>query len=262
MEALIEEVLGSLTATASSVVLLLPVSYAFGAGMVTTVNPCGFALLPAYLSLYLGGNVEGGAEGKTLTRLLKALLISLVVTSGFVLLFGSVGLIIAIGGHFLTEAMPWAGLFIGVLMLLLGLWLLAGKGQLLYTGLAVRLADKINPGSYSGVRSYFMFGIAYGVASLSCSLPIFLIVVGSSVAASEFVNGLFQFISYALGMGLVLMVLTLGTALFKGVVAGYIRGFMPYVERTSAVLILLAGSFLVYYWLTIGELGDRIQDFF
>lgn len=32
----------------------LPMGYAFGAGMVSTVNPCGFAMLPAYLSLYMG----------------------------------------------------------------------------------------------------------------------------------------------------------------------------------------------------------------
>mgnify|MGYP001611737333 FL=1 len=32
----------------------LPLGYAFGAGMVSTVNPCGFAMLPAYLGLFLG----------------------------------------------------------------------------------------------------------------------------------------------------------------------------------------------------------------
>ena len=253
MERLIEEILGSVSGNAASVVFLLPVSYAFGAGMMATVNPCGFALLPAYVSLYMGDNAEGGVEGNAYTRLLKALLISLVVTLGFVLLFGSIGLIIDAGGHFLTAVMPWAGLVVGIIMVLLGLWLLITRNKL-YSGLGVRLSARVNLGRSESLTSFFMFGIAYGLASLSCTLPIFLIVVGSSLAARGVLDGLFQFISFALGMGTVLMVLTLGTALFKGVVAAYLRRLIPYVERASAVLVVLAGTFIVYYWLTIGDL--------
>ena len=261
MEQLVEELLGSVSGRAAAIVFLLPVSYAFGAGMMATVNPCGFALLPAYISLYMGGDVDGGVEGEPVARLLKALLTSLVVTLGFVILFGSAGLIIRAGGYFLTSAMPWAGLFVGIFMVLLGLWLLIGKKQL-YAGLAVRISAKVNPGKSGGVYSYFMFGLAYGVASLSCALPIFLIVVGSSLAAEGFITGLLQFVSYALGMGAVLTVLTLGTAFFKGAVAGYLRSSMAYVEKASALLIVLAGTFIVYYWITIGELGESIQGFF
>ena len=261
MEDLVEQIMGSASGNAAAVILVLPVSYAFAAGMMATINPCGFALLPAYISLYLEGAADGRLEDKPLARLVKAVAISVVVTLGFVLLFGSVGLIIAAGGHFLTSIMPWAGLLIGIAMALLGLWLLAG-GTKFYLGTAMRLSAKLNPGPSRGVSSFFIFGIAYGVASLSCTLPIFLIVVGSSLAAQGFLNGLFQFISFALGMGAVLMVLTLGTAFFKGVVASYLRGFIPYIERASAVLVLLAGTFIVYYWITIGELGESIQGLF
>ena len=33
---------------------LFPLGFAFSAGMVSAVNPCGFAMLPAYLGLFLG----------------------------------------------------------------------------------------------------------------------------------------------------------------------------------------------------------------
>ena len=36
----------------------LPVGYAFAAGMVASVNPCGFMLLPSYLSYHLGTEEE------------------------------------------------------------------------------------------------------------------------------------------------------------------------------------------------------------
>ena len=229
--------------------------------MMATVNPCGFALLPAYISLYLRSDADGGVEGNPITRLVKALSISLVVTLGFVTLFGSAGLIIRAGGYFLTRAMPWAGLFVGIIMILLGLWLLISKNQL-YVDLATRISTKVKPGRSGSVYSYFIFGLAYGVASLSCALPIFLIVVGSSLASERFIGGMLQFVSYALGMGAVLTVLTLGTAFFKGAVAGYVRSSIIHVERASALLIIFAGAFIVYYWVSIGELGKSITALF
>ena len=253
----------------ASVVVVIPLGYAFGAGMMSTVNPCGFALLPAYLSLYLGANPQGEWDTGAVPRFFKAILVSLAVTLGFVLLFSIAGGILAAGGQLLTGVLPWAGLLIGVSMVLLGLWLLVGR-KTLYSGFALRASSyvgsriptrDVRTSTLVGVPSFFMFGIAYGIASLSCTLPIFLIVVGSSLVASGFLEGFLQFISYALGMGLVLLMLTLSMAFFKGVVAGYMRKGIPYLQRLSAVFVVAAGGFIVYYWLTIGELGERIQSF-
>lgn len=240
---------------ATGVVAFLPVGYAFGAGMVSTVNPCGFAMLPAYLSLYMGTGEEGFAQRSPLIRTAKAIYIGSVVTLGFVVLFGLVGLGIAAGGQFLLRVMPWAGLATGVVLAVIGLLLLSGKH--LYSALFARLAARVgNPGT-SGVRSFFLFGVGYATASLACTLPIFLVVVGSSLAVRGVVAGFSQFVSYALGMGLVLIILTLGMALFKSAVVNSFRAMLPYVERVSAVLILLMGSYLVYYWLTKGGLLAR-----
>jgi cytochrome c biogenesis protein CcdA len=51
----------------NALAILLPFGYSFGAGMVSTVNPCGFSLLPAYLSLYLGGE-DGDATSSRVCR--------------------------------------------------------------------------------------------------------------------------------------------------------------------------------------------------
>jgi cytochrome c biogenesis protein CcdA len=237
---------------ATDVMALLPIGYAFGAGMVSTVNPCGFAMLPAYLSLYIGTGEEGFVRRSPLVRAAKAVYIGSIVTLGFVVLFGLVGLGIAAGGQMLLRLMPWAGLATGVVLAVIGVMLLSGKH--LYAGLAARLAARVGTQGASGVRAFFLFGIGYATASLACTLPIFLVVVGSSIAARGILGGFYQFISYALGMGLVLVVLTLGMALFKGATVGSFRAVLPYVERISAVLILLMGSYLVYYWLTKGGL--------
>ena len=253
MEQFIEQILAFVSQSAASIVVLLPVGFAFSAGMMATVNPCGFALLPAYIGLYLGSDTDGGQEASSLNRLARALLISLVVTLGFVVLFGSMGVIAGLGARFLGTVLPWAGFSVGVFMLALGIWLLVGRKKL-YSGLAARLSARISIGNTGGIRSYFLFGIAYGIASLSCTLPIFLIAIGSSLAGGLLVNGL----AFALGMGAVLTVLTVGTALFKGVVGSYMRRALPYIEKTSAAVIMLAGAFLIFYWLTIGDLVSSL----
>lgn len=232
---------------AAGMVAFLPISYAFGAGMVSTVNPCGFAMLPAYLSLYLGTGEETFEQRSFLVRSTKAIYIGGMVTLGFVVLFGLVGIGIAVGGQFLMKLTPWTGLATGVMLAAMGILLLSGKH--FYSGFAARLATHVNSQGTIGARAFFLFGIGYAIASLSCTLPIFLVVVGSSIMAGGILAGFYQFISYALGMGLVLIILTLGMALFKSTVVRSFRVVLPYVERVSAVLILLMGFYLIYYWL-------------
>lgn len=190
-------------------------------------------------------------------RLLPAGVLSLVVTAGLVLMFGIVGLIIAVGGNFLTDAMDWAGLVIGVVLTLLGIWLLVTRNKI-YSGAAQRLAARIDPGRSSSLKAFFLFGIAYGIASLSCALPIFLSVAVGALVAGEYLTGLLRFVTYALGMGTVLMILTISTALFKGAVNDYVKKLMPWVERLTPILVIVAGLFIVAYWLTIGGLGEHI----
>lgn len=231
----------------------LPVGYAFGAGMVSTVNPCGFAMLPAYLSLYMGTEDSEFYQRSRLLRVWKALWITLVVSAGFVLLFGIMGSVLSAGGMFLMDSMPWIALVIGAALVVLGIWMLFGHH--LSAGFIHRLADRIGDPRDVSVRGFFLFGVAFGAASLSCALPIFLVVAGSAMTAGNFFSGMTQFFSYGLGMGAVLLILTLGIALFKeGFIVGKLRKFMPYVQQVSAMFLILAGGYIVYYWLTNGQL--------
>jgi cytochrome c biogenesis protein CcdA len=90
------------------------------------------------------------------------------------------------------------------------------------------------------------------MASLGCTLPIFLVVVGSAIKSQGFSNGLFQFFSYSLGMGAVLTSLALSLAVFKGGLAIYLRRALPYMGRIAGALLLVSGSYQIYYWLTKG----------
>jgi cytochrome c-type biogenesis protein len=236
----------------NALAILLPFGYSFGAGMVSTVNPCGFSLLPAYLSLYLGGQDDGAASRHPLLKGCKALLIGTAVTLGFTVLFSFVGVIIWSGGHFLMQYLPWLGLVVGAVLTCLGLFLLAGKS--VYTSLPPRLAILLGNPASQGFKTYFLFGIGYGMASLGCTLPVFLIVVGSAMKSQGFSGGLSQFVSYSLGMGAVLTILALSFGLFKGGLTTYLSRTLPYMGRVAGVLLLVSGSYQVHYWLTKGGL--------
>ena len=41
-----------------------------------------------------------------------------------------------------------------------------------------------------------------------------------------------------------------------GEVVGQLQAALPYVERLSALLMVVAGSYIVYYWLFKGNLID------
>jgi hypothetical protein len=88
---------------------LLPVGHAFAAGMVASVNPCGFFLLPSYISYHLGTEEAGFYKAHVANRLGKALLLGSVATIGFVVVFAIVGAIIATGGYWLVSGFPYAG---------------------------------------------------------------------------------------------------------------------------------------------------------
>ena len=87
---------GSLGGFFSDLGIIAPLGFAFGAGVAAAFNPCGFAMLPAYMGLYLGiGSDE--ERSSFVGQLGKALLVGISVTAGFVLLFAVAGAVIGLG---------------------------------------------------------------------------------------------------------------------------------------------------------------------
>jgi cytochrome c-type biogenesis protein len=248
----------------SNVGVWLPFGFAFGAGMVATVNPCGFVMLPAYLGMYVGDDVAGKRAAETnpttvqhlmrqaIPHLVKALYVSVALGLGFVVLFGAVGLLVSAGARSVATAFPWISLTLGFAMTLLGAYLFAG-GKL-YTGVAQSAANHIGDPRDQSLRGYFLFGISYATASLSCTLPIFLGIVTASLASDGVAGAVTQFLAYALGMSFVITVMTVSIAIFKGALINQFRKLMPYLNSSSAGILIVVGGYLIFYWLTEGEL--------
>lgn len=236
-------------AAVASVAGWLPVGYAFAAGMVASVNPCGFLMLPTYVAYHLGTQEEGYYEQPAARRVGKALALGLATTAGFLVILTGAGVIIAAGGQWLVRVFPYAGVAIGAGMVILGIYLVVTRKTL-----GIMAASRITISPQQNLRNAFLFGIAYAAGSLSCTLPIFLVVVGSSLASQDLLDSTIQFIGYGLGMGAILIAVTVGAALFRGAVSRGLRRALPYVYRISALFLLGAGAYLVYYWLFVAGL--------
>jgi cytochrome c biogenesis protein CcdA len=219
--------------------------------MASAVNPCGFAMLPAYLGLYLGSNLSEEERPGPVAAILRGLVVGGAVSAGFILLFGVVGGAVGLSASFISDLLPWLGLIIGAALVGTGAWMVAG-GKL-YTGIAARAADRLgNPNTVS-IRSFFTFGLSYGTASLSCTLPIFIAVVGIGSATDSLLQVVGNFFLYAFGMGLVIMVMTLGMAIFKGAMVRLMRRALPYIQPIASAFMVIAGAYIVFYWLTVGR---------
>ena len=235
--------------------LLLPLGFAFGAGMASAINPCGFPMIPAYIAMYLGSDGSTSVNTAPSRQIIRSLYIGTMVTIGFSLLFGVAGILLTVGTRVLMlEVIPFLGVAIGVLLIFLGLWIMCGLK--FYTGFAARIAFHIGDSKTVNAKGYFLFGISYAVASLSCTIPIFLTVVGTSVTVGDFIYSFLQFVLFAMGMGSVIISLTVSMAVLRQGIIRWYRHIIPVIQPVCACLMFLAGLYIVFYWITVGGIID------
>lgn len=221
----------------------LPVGYAFAAGMVAAVSPCGILLLPSLAAFALVG--PGSPPGSARKRAWRAVALGVTATVGFVVLFGVAGGVFAAGGRALARFFPYGGLLAGAGLVALGTFLVL-SGRELGVFAASRVWERARPGS--GLASFFAFGVAYGVCSLACTLPVFLAVVGTALAAESLLAAAGRFLGFAFGMGTVLTAALVGVSLFEATVMRWVRVLVPHVHRVAAAFLVAAGVYTLGYW--------------
>ncbi|MCP3938001.1 MAG: cytochrome c biogenesis protein CcdA [Actinomycetia bacterium] len=218
-----------------------PIAFAFTAGLIAIVNPCGFAMLPAYLSYFIG--VESRADGdepNPSAAIARALATGGVVSLGFLTVFGLVGILFTAGMTSIQDRAPGIGLAIGAAMVALGIAMMRGFRLMV----AMPRLDRGTRGG-RGLRSLFLFGCSYAVASLSCAFPTFIVVLGS---VDDLDSGIASFVAYAAGMAVVLTALTVSLAMARQSLLHTLRKAMKHVDRAAAVLLVIAGLYMMYYW--------------
>ena len=238
--------------------------FAFTAGLVTSFAPCGLFLLFAYPAIYLGTG-EYEVEASLIERLRRvlgrALVVGGAIIAGLAVFLGIAGAISQTGGRsLLGDTLPWLALAIGVLLTLAAGWLLARSS--LHTALSGRTVSRMGNPIQNNIIGYLLFGWAYAALTLSCTIPIFLVVIGSPTSFDQLVlytMGMATFIILAtLETALLIVGLTLAVALLKRRNAlprmNTVRTVLMAVEETRGILLVsLAGGYIVFFWLTVGR---------
>lgn len=214
----------------------------FTAGLLAAVNPCGFVLLPTYLLYFLGmENLRPGAERTSVARALK---VSLSVSAGFMSVFIIIGTISKWATKWFMQKAPYVSLVIGVLLIVLGVAMLFGY-RLPFTTPKLDITQRDR-----SVRSMFVFGIAYAIASIGCTIGPFIGVVLGGVTTSGVATGIAAIGLYGLGMALLVSGLTVTLALANTAVLRVLRKGMQWFEYIAGVFVLLTGLYLTWYWYT------------
>ena len=223
----------------------------FGSGLLAAVNPCGFVLLPTYLMYFLGVSGRPGTQRATVRR---ALLVSVALSAGFMTIFIIVGGVSRLFTDWLNQNAKYVSLLIGVALVILGIAILFGYRLPFST-------PKLETGKRDQtVASMYVFGLAYAIASIGCTIGPFSATVLGTIDTDGFFQGIIAIVLYGLAMSLLITTLTVTLALAQGGLLKSLRIGMTYVEIASAVIMILSGLYLTWYW--FNDIRDKYDDDF
>lgn len=229
-------------------------SLSFIRGLVAAVNPCGFILLPTYLMYFLG--VSGGAPGTQKASITRALKVSAAVSSGFLAVFLAIGFLSVPLRSTISANSKYVTGFIAIGLIVLGTAMLFGYKLPFMT-------PQIESGKKDQtVKSMFVYGVAYAVASIGCTIGLFLATVFSTRPDETFIDSVTNMIAYGAGMALLVSALTVGFAFANTTLLKFLRSAMQYVDKIAAAFVMLSGLYLAwyFYWVDLDNGGDPITD--
>ena len=221
----------------------------FGSGLLAAVNPCGFVLLPTYLMYFLGVSGRPGTQRATVRR---ALLVSAALSAGFMTVFVIVGGISRLFTNWLNQNAKYVGLLIGLALVILGIAMLFGYRLPFST-------PKLETGKRDQtIASMYVFGLAYAIASIGCTIGPFSATVLGTIDTDGFVQGIVAIVLYGVAMSLLITTLTVTLALAQGGLLKSLRSGMKYVETASAIVMILSGLYLSWYW--FNDIRNKYDD--
>ena len=205
------------------------IAFAFTAGLLSIFSPCGYALLPGYISYYLGSDFS----------VVRAVTGGLVCTLGLMTLYSVIGVLASGLGVVLSSVIPTVSLVAGLLMIAMG------AATLLHVNLPF-IQVGASPSRRQGLVGLYLFGLVYGVAGVGCSAPVFISVFFYALSGGV-LNGVLTFLVYGLGMGIPLIVTSVLVARAKDVMIGRISRATERLQRLSGFILVAVGIYLIYY---------------
>ena len=214
-------------------------AYSFILGVLAAVNPCGFVLLPTYLIFFLGTREEPNLT--TGERLRRALVVSSGISIGFLAIFFVIGVISRLFTQWIELNAKYASLAIGIVLVI--------GGARMLTGWTPKFAvPQLGGVQTKTFRATVVYGVAYAVASIGCTIGFLTTAVFGSIALHGFVSGVISILLYGLGMAMLVTALTVSLAFAKTGLLTIVKNQLHLIQRLGAIFVTLTGIYLVFYW--------------
>jgi cytochrome c biogenesis protein CcdA len=180
------------------------------------------------------------------------------VSGGFMTVFVVVGLVTETfkQASWINQNAKYATAVIGVALIVLGLAMLFGYRLPIVT-------PKLDSGGRDRtVWSMFVYGIAYAVASIGCTIGLFVATLFGTAERAGYVAGVANVAAYGVGMALIVTALTVALAVAKVGLLRVLRRGMQYVELVAGAFVVVSGVYLLwYFWnVDVRETGDPVSD--
>lgn len=207
---------------------------AFAAGLLSFLSPCVLPLVPSYLAYV------GGGSASRLTALRNSVLFVL----GFSLIFILLGASASFFGSLLLDYRSWLIRFGGATVIAFGLMLLGlFKLPFLY-----RTAKAEYRGNTSTPLGATLMGMSFAIGWTPCVGPVLGAILTLAGASASLSTGTLLLAVYAAGLAIPFLLAALGLGAFERFSRRF-RTFLPWVERISGGILVLAGVLMLsgYY---------------
>ncbi len=216
----------------------LAIATLFGAGVLTSLTPCVYPMIPITVAVISGTARENQTRARTVG-------LTFTYVGGMATFYAILGLVAGLTGTLFgtVSASPWARLAIGNLLLVFALAML----DVLPVPVPRRLmewASTREGGSYGAV---FLLGATSGVVAAPCGAPAFAVVLTWVAATQAGLMGFVYLFVFSLGMTALLVVV----GLFSGTLALLPRSgvWMVWMKRFAALIMLGVAE---YYFIQAG----------
>ena len=197
----------------------------FAGGILTSLTPCVYPLIPITVSIF-GANESAG--------LFKSFLLSVVYVIGIVVMYSILGVAVASTGAVFGQIMAnlWIVGFISLILVTLGLSMFG----VFEIRLPYAVQNRLNTVGGTGFAGAFAMGTVAGVIAAPCTGPALAVVLTYIATTGSLFLGFWLMFTYALGMGL----LFIGIGTFSGLLSALPRsgGWMYVLENIFGIAII------------------------
>lgn len=219
----------------------LGITISFTAGLLSFLSPCVLPLIPSYVSFITGLSIDDVQRSRRVT-----LAHSLLFIAGFTIVFLALGATATVLGQLLVRYRDWVGRIGGVLVIVLGLYLL-GVFNIGVFAREKRIHIANKPLGYFGT---LLVGMAFAAGWTPCIGPILGGVLTYTATSADLNRGLVLLFAYSLGLAVPFLLAALMIDRFMELFQRY-RGALVWISRASGVLLIAVGILMITGSMTV-----------